>query len=363
LSAYDSTSGHLVFTHALPGSPIALAATQNRLGIASIIPPATPTTQSSSAVLLIDDAQGTQTQQIALGALMPQQFLASNDTFFVGATTKASSTTAQFLAFDPMTGAQRWQHTIPNANNVDNFVVAGQDLIGNVETQQGPLLTAFNTATGAQVWQATTGTVGGAAGSIGAGGDAVYTVQSASANPPSLVATVAATGATRWNMPLPNLVSQVQIVAADQQAVYCDVTIAVNSTTTADRLVAFAASDGHQLWFISGIAPIDSEIHGQGVGVVQGILYVTATPQGTSSSPPSTLMAVKVSSGALLWSKPLSDIPLTAPAVSGNGVSVGLLPHTPSGTSTIVAFNITDGSSLWQTQTTASSLGDLVSLP
>ncbi len=360
VNAYDDANGHLRFAHALAGSAIAMVTTQHLLGITSIVSP-TDSTQSPHAFLTVLDANGTQTQQIALGSLTPEQVLASPTAIFVGVNGKGS-TPAQFSAYDPTTGTQLWQHAITDANGIDNFVLVGQDLIGNVGNASGTLLKAFDVATGAQVWQST-GSVGGAAGHIGASDDAIYSVEwTSSPGEQTLIAQTATSGVKRWSI---SVADQPQILAADHNAVYCTVFHTISSTESTTMLTAFAASDGHPLWSVPETLPIRDS-----ATIMNAVLYAAGTGPSSATSavlPPSTLFAVNVATGATLWQKPLAGPAITAPTIVGNTVSIGMATNVtsaaPQGDTAIATFHLTDGAASWQIQTGVPSLNELVTLP
>ncbi len=380
LNAYDGANGHLRFSHAVTGAIGNLVAMQHFLVIPALLASVDPKTKASGFFLLSYDASGNQVRQIPLGAFVPPQLLAANDTLYVASLSQGVDITAQFSAFDAATGARLWQKPIANATGLETFTIVGQELVGNVHTQTGSLLTAIDRASGAQIWQATTNSSDNT--NVVAGGDVVYAVQYAPSSNPTqkvshaLVALAATTGTPRWSKlftpgAAPGAATQVQIIAADQRAVYCEISSGTSGTNTTTMLTAFAASDGHQLWGVTETASLGISGNGLAAPVTQGTLYGTALGQAASSigtTPLYVLLAVNVLTGATRWHTPLATAPTTPLIGAGTRLFVALAgpPSTSAasgqGNATIAAFDAATGSPLWQVPAPISSLNQLVTL-
>lgn len=373
LNGYDSTNGHNAFTHPLPSATFTLVTGNHMLGVPSI--------QGANPFLLLFDANGHQTKQISVGTSYPDVVLSNGTAFFVGGNTDIAhmnSGAPAFAAYDATTSARIWQHNLPNARTIDNFLLVGHDLIGNVEMPDGPVLTAFDSTTGAQAWQATPGAFTDlGSGSIGASVDTVFIVQY---NPSTkttlksgeyLSAYDAATGTMRWRKTFaPQGTTagvQLQILAADQNAVYCTVINSTTSTNSTAQLAAFATNDGHAVWSVPETDVINAPTNGF-VPIANGTLFVTSSAASENSpSASSSLLAVNVQTGAILWQSPLTATPVTAPLFFNTGIALGMQTNSTGGgipnQVSIMAFRTTDGSTLWKTPMTSGLFMQLVTLP
>lgn len=384
LVGYDGATGHVRFTHVLPGSTFnTLVATQNLIGV---IVAANNPSGSLNSSLQEYSAAGTQVRQIPLGSLGASLLLASQDTFFVGGSdyagiTKATSTPntppLQIIAIAADSGTQRWKQTVANATAFDHFGIVGTELVGFVSNASGlSQLTAFNVATGRLDWQVSFDTNA----TIISGGDTVYSLtipQSASPTGKAgqnLVAYTAATGVVRWHQqftPDTPLASSVSFIAADQQSVYYTMLHTAPTTASLNTLVALAASDGKQRWSVPG-AGFNATQQGPFPPIVNGVLYTTniplssyATAAASHTYPTNMLVGVQVATGATLWSAPLVGSLMTTPLVANTAIYFGVQTRSPSGSpgNTAIAAFSTTGSPLWLVQTPAVYISQLVMLP
>lgn len=392
LVGYDSATGHVRFTYlGLYGKY--MVATQNLIGVFEI--KNTPTQQNSSS-LQVYNAAGTQVRQIDLGSLNPSLLLAASDTFFVGGFSTADEGTKATIgiitppfhirAFVADSGVQRWQQTVSNVTTLDNFVIAGNELVGVAADPTGSQqLMAFNVATGKLDWhvpfdRSPTSTP------IATDGATVYGLVQA---PPSsqsaivgqkLVAYDAASGVVRWSHPFPiETASQsqptVEFEGADQHAVYCGVHH--NGTPNNDgsfnagffSLVAFSASDGKQLssWSVSDAEEqFITSTTGQ-TSIVNGVFYATGIVKRTSNAtlPTTKLVQAQLATGTTIWSAPIAGSPMTAPVVVAASIYIGVTTRLPTGAfgNAAIAALSTSGSPLWQTQTPSQYISQLVTLP
>jgi outer membrane protein assembly factor BamB/uncharacterized protein YceK len=387
LNAYDSADGHLRFSHTVSRATGGLVATTHFLGVLALLPVVDPHQMMPNYSLLMYDTNGMQTQQTPLGLFTPQQMLASDDTIFAAGplpgTDPAARSQVQVLAVNASTGAVLWKKIVANATGLTNFVVVGHEVIGIFQTETGPQMTALDVVSGSQSWQMATTSYDGAEGAVIAGSDAVYSAQfspppnSLQKSGASLIATVAATGATRWSQPFTpsggkGAAVQIRLIAADQQAVYGEISSGTSGTNVTSSLVAFSATDGHQIWNVPEMASLSSNAPGLAGVLIQSGLYATAlgpAPSTNLGPPPDLLIGVNMRTGASLWRTTLAAAPLTPLIGTGNGLYVALTgqpstttPHA-QGNATIVAYNANTGAQIWHIQTSGATLAQLVVSP
>lgn len=216
-------------------------------------------------------------------------------------------------ALNPTSGAQLWQRTLAD-QEMGGAIRAADGMVYVLgarysTTDTAFTLTALNAATGAQVWQKALGT-GSVLGTVAAGGAyyvGLYPAHLAAAVPGARTALLAAPA---------------------------------RSPLDASTLTAYRASDGGQVWQISGIAAPQA--------VVGGTLYTTSATLDSSGRLAYAVMALKTATGARLWQSAqlgLGD-PSSAPfaAADANGVYAFALPETAPA---VHALRATSGAPLW----------------
>lgn len=115
----------------------------------------------------------------------------------------------------------------------------------------------------------------------------------------------------------------------------------IETATEVSVLSALNASNGTLLWtYVSHSGSV-----GMAFVLIQGVFYISSSQSSGHSG--TSLCAVEASNSSEIWCQDYGDLGgFTAPIVTGNIVAVGYYPY--GGSSQILAFNISNGSLVWQ---------------
>lgn len=338
IDALDPGRGTLLWSRTLE-SAVAQApdAAGGVIGLSTTIPSTQP---PEGRVVALAAQTGTTMWQKDLGADTQGSVRAAGNVFILA--TSAVSTEAPnapsgvtVSALHPADGATIWRHTLPDTDLISPtvfsagtlFVLTGQFTLSDMNYT----LTAFDVASGSHLWQKAlgAGTILGSA----AGDGGVYISM--------FTGHIPAEGSTQ-----PRVAA---MTAASAPA-------PVSPSPPAAALTAYRASDGAQLWRVSGFTTARAE--------VAGIVYATTALPDASGATSFSVTAYRATSGTMVWqSGPLGagDLYQDKPIIAADAhrVYVFNMPETPP---SVHALDGATGHAVWSVPLTAHVAARLAAL-